>query len=133
MWMNDKQWETLLNDIIPKLVLDIEPKMPQLKTLGPILWDLVSQSLFMPDDMTGSPHLDLNFVLRFLIRNLSGTPILRDKSSLCLVSLLCQQRQANQLRPRVSAMDPTSLSETFEGDLTLVIESTAKFGVSLTI
>jgi hypothetical protein len=130
MWMNDQQWQTLISAIIPKLVLDIDPKIAQLKTLGPLLWDLVSQSLFMPEDNVTSPHLNLNFVLRFLIRNLSSTPILRDKASLCLVSLLCQQRQANQLRPRISAIDPTCLSGTFEGDLTLVIESTAKFGVS---
>ena len=129
--MNDKQWQSLMSTIIPKLFLDIEPKLQQYKMLGPLLWDLINQSLHMPEDSENpAAHLNLNFILRFLIRNLSRESALRDRSSLSLVSLLCQQPEAHKLRPRISAIDPTSLSECFKGDLSLVIESTAKFGVS---
>lgn len=128
--MNDQQWQTLVTTIIPKLILDIEPKMQQFKILRPLLWDLINQSLCTTDDADGYPRLDLNFVLRFLIRNMSHQDISRDKSSLSLISLLCQQPQAHLLRPRISALDPSSLSEIFLGDSAVVIESTAKFGVA---
>ncbi len=129
--MNDAQWQSLMSTIIPKLFLDIESKLQKFKMLGPLLWDLINQSLYMPGESDNpTAHLNLNFVLRFLIRNLSRDSALRDRSSLSLISLLCQQPQAHKLRPRISAIDPTSLSDCFKGDLNLVIESTAKFGVS---
>ncbi|KAK4008958.1 uncharacterized protein LOC116923613 [Daphnia magna] len=130
VWMNDQQWQTLVTTIIPKLILDIEPNIQHFKILRPLLWDLINQSHCTSDDADGCPRLDLNFVLRFLIRNMSNQDILRDKSSLSLISILCQQPQAHLLRPRISALDPSSLSEIFSGDLTVAIESTAKFGVS---
>lgn len=128
--MSNAQWKSLVGDIIPKLILDIEPKLTQFKMLNPLLWDLINQSLLMPDlpEESVSP-LDLNFVLRLLIRNLSRDSVTRDKSSLSLISVLCLQPQAHQLRPRISAIDPMSLSETFQGDSPLMFESTAKFGV----
>lgn len=128
--MNDQQWQTLVTTIIPKLILDIEPNIQRFKILRPLLWDLINQSHCTSDDADGCPRLDLNFVLRFLIRNMSNQDTLRDKSSLSLISILCQQPQAHLLRPRISALDPSSLSEIFSGDLTVAIESTAKFGVS---
>lgn len=129
--MNEEQWQSLTGDIVPKLVIDIEPRMQEFKMLNPLLWDLINQSFLMPNDInTPSSTLNLNFVLKFLIRNLSRDSNLRDRSSLSLVSLLCLQQQAHQLRPRISAIDPLLLSESFKGDVTLLIESTAKFGVS---
>ena len=128
--MSNPQWKSLVGSIVPKLILDIEPKLTQFKMLNPLLWDLINQSLLMPDlpEESVSP-LDLNFVLRLLIRNLSRDAVTRDKSSLSLISVLCLQPQAHQLRPRISAIDPMSLSETFQGDSPLMFESTAKFGV----
>lgn len=128
--MSNAQWKSLVGSIVPKLILDIEPKLTQFKMLNPLLWDLINQSLLMPDlpEESVSP-LDLNFVLRLLIRNLSRDSVTRDKSSLSLISVLCLQPQAHQLRPRISAIDPMSLSETFQGDSPLMFESTAKFGV----
>lgn len=130
LWMNEVQWQTLTNSIVPKLVLDVEPRMQEFKMLSPLLWDLINQSFLMPDASNPSSQLNMNFVIKFLIRNLSRDSLLRDKSSLSLISLLCLQSQAHLLRPRISAIDPSSLAECFKGDLTLVIESTAKFGVS---
>lgn len=132
--MNEEQWQTLTGNIIPKLMLDIEPRMQEFKMLSPLLWDLINQSFLMPDDRnTSTTTLNINFILKFLIRNLSRNSVLRDKSSLSLVSILCLQPQAHQLRPRISAIDPSLLSESFKGDLNLVVESTAKFGVNCTI
>lgn len=129
--MSEEQWRTLTGSIIPKVVLDIEPKMHEFKILSPLLWDLINQSFLMPDgNNTSTSALNMNFVLRFLIRNLSRDSIFRDKSSLSLVSILCLQSQAHQLRPRISAIDPSLLSDSFKGDLTLVVESTAKFSVN---
>lgn len=133
--MNSVQWKTLVGAIIPKLMMDIEPRMHHFKMLNPLLWDLINQSLLMPDNPEDSfSPLNLNFVLRLLIRNLSREAIVRDKSSLSLISVMCLQPQAHQLRPRISAIDPMSLSETFQGDdAPLQLESTAKFGVSLQV
>lgn len=132
--MNEEQWQTLTGNIIPKLMLDIEPRMQEFKMLSPLLWDLINQSFLMPDDRnTSTTTLNINFILKFLIRNLSRNSVLRDKSSLSLVSILCLQPQAHQLRPRISAIDPSLLSESFKGNLNLVVESTAKFGVNCTL
>ena len=128
--MNDQQWKTLMDIILPKLFLDIGRHLQRFKMLGPVLWDLVQQSIILSsEESSAHQQLDLGFVLRFLIRNLTADSLQRDKSSLGLVSALCQQPQAHQLRPRISAIDPSVLSNAFQVDLTLQLKSTAVFDV----
>lgn len=128
--MNEAQWRTLMKDIIPNLILDIGPNLLRFKMLGSTLWELIQQSVVLPVD--DSPCLlDLDFVLRFLIRNLSSDSIQKGKSSLSLVSALVQQPQAHHLHPRISAIDPTALTEAFQDDAALQLKSTAKFEVGL--
>jgi len=70
-WMKSNQWHQLVQNLIPKLMLDVELRLEEYQILGPILWDLVSQSA-LPSDVADSQSecLDLNFVIRFLLRNL---------------------------------------------------------------
>lgn len=129
--MNEDQWNCLVTTIVPKLILDIESIVLEFKLLAPVIWDMVNMSLLIPEEGDAPfTRINLNFILHFLIRNLSRDTAWREKSGLSLISLLCQQSQAHQLRPRISSIDPTSLSDCFQGDLSLTLESTAKFGVS---
>jgi len=129
--MKGSQWRNLMESIIPKLLVKIQDQasLQRLKILGPLLWDLINHSLILPAD-DPSIQLNLNFVTRFLIRNMSLDSVQREKSSFSLVSVLCQQSEAGQLRPRISSIEPSTLSTTFQGDLSLSLQSTAKFDVS---
>lgn len=132
-WMKGSQWRSLMESIIPKLLVKIQcqASLQRLKILGSLLWDLINQSLILPAD-DPSAQLSLNFVTRFLIRNMSLDFVQREKSSFSLVSVLCQQSDANQLRPRISSIESSTLSTSFQGDLSLSLQSTAKFDVSFT-
>ena len=69
--MESHQWQRMVQHIIPQLILDVEPKIEQYQMLGPILWDLMSHSA-LPSDGSDrqSERLDLNFLIKFLLRNL---------------------------------------------------------------
>lgn len=130
-WMSEQQWQTLMSDIVPTLLLDIGKDLHRFKMLGPVLWDLIQQSVILSPDEKSFPQLDSSFAIRFLIRYLSVDSPQRSKASLCLISALIQQPQAHLLLPRISAVDPSDLVDSFQGDWTLQLKSTAKFEVTI--
>lgn len=128
--MDVTQWRAMMELIIPKLLVKIQGHIQRFKILGPQVWDLLNKSILGSED-DPSNMLKSNFVSRFLIRNMSLFDSLqRDKSSVTLVSALHQQPEASQLRPRISAIEPLTLSNAFKGDLSLSLQSTANFEAS---
>ena len=128
-WMREAHWKNLMDNIIPALILDIETSLEQYKILGPILWDLIQQSISSSESQV--QILNLNLVLKLLIRNLSPTSSLRERCSQNLITALYQQRAAHKLRPRISSIDPSLLTSAFEGDGNVRLNGIAKFEVRL--
>ena len=161
-WMECCQWQRLVQNIIPHLILDVEPKLESYQILAPILWDLISQTALPSDGANNQPErLDLNFVIRFLLRNLLRNGIshwllnnmknhqnvrkkmifeissnelgsLQDRCSQNLVTILLQQPSAQELHPRMSRIDTNSFLFNLDGDSDILLNSTAVFEVIFT-
>ena len=126
--MEEHHWESLMKYLIPQLLLDVESNMDRYQTLGPILWDLIDQSILPAEKPT--TFLDLNFVLKFLIRNVLRNSALQGRCSQHLLTILFQQRLARQLRPRMSSFDASSFTLNLENDVNILFNSTATFKVT---